>query len=350
MQKNAEQSVFEGVQKNQSKKASNAALIAINPKNGEILTMVGSKNYFDETIDGQVNVSIMPRQPGSSFKPIVYAAAFEKGFQPESKIVDEPTNFGPDGSGRNYIPRNYDGKFHGTMTMRQALSRSLNIPAIKTLSTIGLSSGIEMAKRLGITTLDEKRNYGLAFAIGSAEVKLLDLTSVFSVFANDGKRNPPRAIMEINNNGKINIQKNEEFEVLDPQVARKINSILTDNASRTPTFGARSPIFVPDRSVAAKTGTAQEFRDVWTIGYTPSLAVGVWAGNNNHSPMAKGADGIFTAAPIWRDFMDKILYGYPEEAFIPYENTKLVNNGTILAEKYQRSNKVPGKQANKNKK
>lgn len=333
MQKQAEKSVADGAERNKLKRASNAALVAINPKTGEILSMVGSKNYFDNSIDGQVNVTIMPRQPGSSFKPIIYSAAFEKGYQPETPIVDESTNFGPDGSGKNYIPKNYDGKFHGAMTMRQALSRSLNVPAVKTLSMIGLPSGIEMAKRLGITTINEKRNYGLAFAIGSAEVKLLDLTSVFSVFANDGKRNSPEAILEITKNNERYIPDKKENLVLNPDIARKINSILSDNISRTPTFGPKSPIFIPDRTVAAKTGTAQEFRDVWTIGYTPSLAVGVWAGNNDHSPMAQGADGIFTAAPIWRDFMDKVLPKYPNEAFSPYNQSYIAKNNSTKTEK-----------------
>ena len=321
MQKEAEKSVADGAEKNKSRNASNAALVAIDPKTGEILAMVGSKNYFDQSIDGQVNVTIMPRQPGSSFKPIVYSAAFERGYQPETPIVDDLTNFGPDGSGRNYIPKNYDGKFHGAMTMRQALARSLNVPAVKTLALIGLPSGIEMAKRLGITTLDEKRNYGLAFAIGGAEVKLLDLTSVFSVFANDGKRNPPESILAIIQGKEKYVSSRNEKMVLNPDIARKIDSILSDNEARTPTFGPKSSIFIPGRTVAAKTGTAQEFRDVWTIGFTPSIAVGVWAGNNDHSPMAAGADGIFTAAPIWRDFMDKILPSYVEEAFLPYEPT-----------------------------
>ncbi|MFA5776948.1 MAG: PBP1A family penicillin-binding protein [Parcubacteria group bacterium] len=339
MQKQAEKAVADGAERNRIKNASNVALVAIDPKTGEILSMVGSKNYFDDSIDGQVNVSIMPRQPGSSFKPIIYSAAFEKGYQPETSIVDAPTNFGPDGSGRNYIPKNYDGKFHGTLTMRKALGMSLNIPAVKTLAMIGLPSGIEMAKRLGITTLDDKINYGLAFAIGGAEVKLLDLTSVFSVFANDGKRNPPQAILEVDEETDKYVPERKETNVIDPEIARKINSILTDNVSRSPTFGPRSPIFIPDRIVAAKTGTAQEFRDVWTIGYTPSIAVGVWAGNNDHSPMAEGADGIFTAAPIWRDFMDKTLGRYPDEAFLPYQQTIKGKTELALATENVKPNK-----------
>lgn len=343
MQKKAEETVYQGTEKNKAKKSENASLVAIDPKNGEILAMVGSKNYFDQSIDGQVNVSIMPRQPGSSFKPIIYSAAFEKGFEPESSIVDSPTNFGPDGSGKSYVPKNYDGKFHGTMTMRQALSRSLNVPAVKTLSMIGIPSGIEMAKKLGITTIDEKRNYGLSFAIGSAEVKLLDLTSVFSVFANDGKRNSPDGILKIVESEKIYFPEKKEIQVLDPQIARKINSILSDNISRAPTFGSMSPIFIPGKNVAAKTGTAQEFRDVWTVGYTPNIAVGVWAGNNDHSPMANGADGIFTAAPIWRDFMEKIIEKYPNDSFLSYEskNTRIVKkiNQTNNKEKQKNDRK-----------
>jgi membrane peptidoglycan carboxypeptidase len=303
--------------------ASNAALVALDPQTGEILAMVGSKNYFDTSIDGQVNVATRPRQPGSSFKPIVYAASFEKGFQPETIVLDTRTNFGPDGSGRDYIPNNYSGKFYGPKTMRQALAMSLNIPAIKTLREVGIDNAIEMAHRLGITTLNDRNRYGLALVIGGGEVTLLDETSAFSVFANDGKRNPVNPIRKIQDakGNIIEAQKVQNIPVIDVQVARKINSVLSDNAARTPVFGPNNKLFIPGKTVAAKTGTTQEFRDAWTVGYTPSLAVGVWTGNNDNRPMRYGADGSFVAAPIWNQFMAETLKEYPQETFVAYEKS-----------------------------
>ena len=322
MQKTAEQVVSSGAQKNLALGASNAALVAIDPKTGNILAMVGSKNYFDPTIDGQVNVAISPRQPGSSFKPFAYAHAFELGYQPETKILDGPTDFGPDGSGKDYVPRNYDGKFHGLLTMRETLSQSLNIPAVKTLYLASIDGTLDLAHRMGITTLNDRNRYGLSLVLGGGEVKLVDMTSAFSVFATEGTRNPIQSVEKIvDHAGKTIAQSQEKSQqVLDQQVARKINSILSDNAARTPIFGPRSSLILDDgRAVAAKTGTTQEFRDAWTIGYTPSIAVGVWAGNNDNHPMKAGSDGVFVAAPIWKDFMQKVLAGQPKENFVAYE-------------------------------
>jgi 1A family penicillin-binding protein len=319
-QKIGEKVVADGGRMNLSRGAKNAALVAVSPRSGEILTMVGSRDYFDQTIDGQVNVAVRLRQPGSSFKPIVYATAFEKGYQPETLIADEETNFGPDGGGISYIPQNYDGKFHGVLPMRKTLAMSLNIPAIKTLSLVGLDSAIDMAHRLGITTLNERNRYGLSLAIGGAEVKLLDMASAFSVFAADGKKNEQHSILEIiDNNGESYFNKKQGEQVIDVEIARKINSILSDNNARSAIFGTRNPLYIPGRSVAAKTGTSQEFRDAWTVGYTPSIVVGVWAGNNDSTSMKAGSDGVFVAAPIWRSFMDAILSRYPDESFIDYQ-------------------------------
>lgn len=317
----AEQVVKEGAQRNLARGATNAALVAVNPKDGGILAMVGSKNYFDAEIDGQVNVAISPRQPGSSFKPFAYATAFEKGYQPETLVLDAPTNFGPDGSGRPYIPRNYDGKFHGMLTMREALAQSLNVPAVKTLYLAGLDATIEMAHRLGITTLNDRPRYGLSLVLGGGEVKLLDMASAFAVFANDGERNPVQAVEKIvDHQGRSFYEKQfKPVRVLDRQIARKIDSILSDNKARTPIFGSRSPLILEDRPVAAKTGTTQEFRDAWTVGFTPSLTVGVWAGNNNNFPMKGGSDGVFVAAPIWHAFMQQALASTPVEQFIAYD-------------------------------
>lgn len=321
MQKSAEQVVKEGAERNIARGADNAGLVAVDPKSGAVLAMVGSKDYFSTNSDGEVNVTTSRRQPGSSFKPIIYSAAFERGFQPETSITDSPTNFGPDGSGRPYVPHNYDGKYHGTMPMRSALARSLNVPAVKTLSMIGLDAGKEMAKRLGITTLSDKANYGLSFAIGAAEVRPLDMAGAFSVFANDGIKNTPYGVEKIEKpDGTVEVHQKNPIRVLDPQVARKIDSILSDNGARTPTFGPKSPLAFPDgMQVAAKTGTSQDFKDAWTIGFTPNLAAAVWCGNNDGHLMHQGSDGVFVAAPIWRAFMDKNMSRFPQQSFANYQ-------------------------------
>jgi len=297
MQKEAEDSVRTGAEKNVRRRASNAALVALDAKNGSVLAMVGSKDYFDESVDGNVNVTLQARQPGSAFKPFAYAKAFEEGFQPETPIWDRPVNFGPDGSGKNYIPNNYDGRFHGLLSMRQALSMSLNVPAVQTLALAGVSNTIELAQRLGITTLTDPKRYGLALVLGGAEVRPIDMAHAFSVFSQEGVSHDIAPFKKITDrDGKEFVWQSEvtEKKVLDPEVARKINSILSDNKARTPIFGPNSPLAFPTGvQVAAKTGTTQNFRDAWTVGYTPSIAVAVWAGNNDNTPMAAGADGIF---------------------------------------------------------
>ena len=322
LQNKAEQAVRNGAKKNLARRAENAGLVALDPRSGEILAMVGSKDYFDATIDGNVNVTTRRRQPGSAFKPFAYAAAFEKGYQPESPIEDKPINFGPDGSGKPYTPRNYDGTFHGMMTMRDALAMSLNVPAVQTLALAGIENTIRLATRLGITTLDDPKRYGLALVLGGAEVRPLDMASAFGVFGQEGVRHDIHPFLEITD------QKNEAQEtgfdqegirVLDTDIARKINSILSDNKARTPIFGPNSPLAFPAGTiVAGKTGTTQNFRDAWTVGYTPFIAVAVWAGNNDNRPMAEGADGIFVAAPIWREFMNDALIRFPQTGFTAY--------------------------------
>ncbi|MCA9365156.1 MAG: PBP1A family penicillin-binding protein [Candidatus Moranbacteria bacterium] len=324
MQRRAENIVKKGVERNVSYNAENAALVAMNPKNGEVLAMVGSKDYFNnDTIDGQVNVAVRLRQPGSAFKPFAYAAAFESGYQPETLLYDVPTNFGPDGSGKDYIPQNYNESFRGRVSMRQALAMSLNIPAVKTLYLAGIEKTIALAEKMGITTLTNKQNYGLALVLGGAEVKLLDATAAYGVFANDGERVSAHAIDRIVTKNETLFSNNQKSQrVISEQTARKINSILSDNASRTPTFGPASPLTIPQKTVAAKTGTTQEYRDAWTIGYTPSLAVGVWAGNNDNRPMRPGSAGVFVAAPIWQEFMKNELEDKPQETFTAYEKVE----------------------------
>lgn len=353
LQQAAEKAVAEGAQANLARGATNAALSAVDPKTGDVLAMVGSRDFFDESIDGEVNVTVSERQPGSSFKPFAYAKAFELGYQPETLILDAPTDFGPDGSGRDYVPRNYDGKFHGLLTMREALSQSLNIPAIKTLYLAGIDPTIELAHRLGITTLNDRERYGLSLVIGGGEVKPLDMAAAFSVFANDGVRNPLRPILGIDDaQGNVVFDPGEQPQrVLDAEIARKIDSVLSDNAARSPIFGANSPLDFGRGQVAAKTGTTQEFRDAWTVGFSPDIAVSVWAGNNDNRPMRAGSDGVFVAAPIWRAFMDRFLTEKPSAGFAAYasEPARPVLAGSLFEKKVTYFNNKTGKEISEEK-
>ena len=325
MQLIAEDAVKKGAEENsENHNAKNAALVAIDPKSGQVLSMVGSKDYFNIEEDGNVNVAISPyRQPGSSFKPFVYAAAFDKGYTPNTILFDVETNFGKDGSGKDYVPQNYNYRFSGPATIRESLARSLNIPAVKTLYLTGIEDSVQMAQNLGITTLNDPRGYGLSLVLGTGEVKLLDMVSAYSVFANDGKRNPQTTILKIEDSkGDILKEfKKDEKQILKAEVARNINSILSDNVARIPTFGSKSELYLGKRPVAAKTGTTSDYKDGWTIGYTPSLAAGVWAGNNKGEKMKKGG-GITVAAPIWNDFMSRVLALDPIEKFIIPEKIK----------------------------
>lgn len=312
MQKKAEEAVAAGASRRfDSIDASNASLVAIDPKNGQVLAMVGSIDYFNDKIDGQVNVAIAERQPGSAFKPIVYATAFKKDYNPAFNLWDVITDFG------NYTPKNYDGTTRGPVTMRKALAGSLNIPAVKTLYLAGLDNSIDQAHQMGITTLNDRNRYGLSLVLGGGEVKLIDLTTAYGVFANSGTLAPTTPFLKIEDlNGKILEEyKEDKKNVLDPQIAYEISSILSDNNARSFVFGSRSALYFPERMVAVKTGTTSEYRDAWTVGYTPQIVAGVWVGNNDNTPMTAGAAGAMAAAPIWHDFMEKALSGKPAEDF-----------------------------------
>jgi 1A family penicillin-binding protein len=336
-QQAAEEAVKKGVATNVSKyKASNAALVAIDPKTGQILAMVGSRDYFDKAIDGNVNVAIRPRQPGSSFKPYVYATAFKKGYTPDTIVFDTETNFGT--KDQPYTPMDYDGKFRGPVRMKEALAQSLNIPAVKTLYLAGVNNAINTAKSMGITTINDPSRVGLSLVLGGGEVTLLDHVNAFGTFATAGVRHDKTAILKIiDGQGKaLQEYKSSSGErVLDTEVCAQIDSILSDNKLRAPIFGSNTPLRFDDRPVAAKTGTTNEWRDAWTVGYTPGLVAGVWAGNNNNSPMAQGADGVYTAAPIWRDFMNRALANSAIEKFPDAPNVKTgkpILDGTVNGE------------------
>ncbi len=301
----------------------NDAFIALDPRTGGILTMVGSRDYFDTKIDGNFNVTTAHRQPGSTFKPFVYAEAFIKGYTPETVLFDVPTQFSTDCSADDttidnkcYSPGNYDDKFRGPMTLRDALAQSINIPSVKTLYLAGIQDSIDLAASMGIGDLGSAEIYGLTLVLGGGEVTLLDMTSAYGVFATEGVRNPYISVLKVENkDGKVlEVAKPRPTQVLDSEVARKISSILNDNVARTPLYGANSVIYFGDREVAVKTGTTNDYKDAWTIGYTPSVVVGTWAGNNDNTPMAKKVSGLIVA-PMWRAFTDEVLKTVPIERF-----------------------------------
>lgn len=304
--------------------AENAALVAIDPKTGQILTMVGSRNYFDPDIDGNYNIALAPRQPGSAFKPFVYATALNKGYTPESVLFDLPTQFSTACSPSDvynseppcYAPGNYDQTFRGPMTFTTALQQSINIPAVEALYLAGIGNVIELATRMGIQGLGDAKDYGLSFALGAAEVRLLDLVSAYGVFANDGIRHAPTGVLEVRDKtGKVLEKFEERGELaLDTNVAHQMASIMSNNEARIPAYAANNPLTFPGYDVAAKTGTTNESRDAWTVGYSPTIAVGVWAGNNDNRPMVKEIAG-YIVAPMWHEFMAKALAKVPSEVF-----------------------------------
>lgn len=313
LQKKAEEAVKKGYEQNKSLGASNAALVSLDPKTGQILSMVGSHDYFDQEHDGQVNVTISERQPGSSFKPIAYATAFKGKYSPSSILWDVKTDFG------NYTPANYDGRTHGPVTVRYALANSLNIPAVKILYLAGIDNVIKTAHEMGITSLNNPEQYGLSLVLGGGEVKPLDMATAYGVFANKGVLAKTTPFLKIEDkNGKILYEYNEgknKKEVLDPQIAYEISHVLSDNEARSSVFGTRSALYFADRPVAAKTGTTDSYKDAWTIGYTPSLVTAVWVGNNNNTPMKAGGAGAMAAAPIFHNYMASALAGKQVEQF-----------------------------------
>lgn len=351
LQKIAEEEVKTGAEKNEKKyKANNAALVAMDPKTGQILAMVGSRDFDNEEIDGQVNVALRPRQPGSSFKPLVYAAAFEKGLTPDTKVYDVETVFKTET--KDFIPHDYDGKERGLVTLRQALAGSLNIPAVKTLYLTGIDKILELAQKMGYTTLSDRSRFGLALVLGGAEVKLLEHVHGFAVLANEGENLPTTTILEIKDAQGNILEKFTEptrARVIEQQPVRRLIDIMSDNNARAYIFGEQNSLTLPDRPVAAKTGTTNDWHDGWTLGFTPSLVTGVWTGNNNNKPMAKNADGVYTAGPIWHNFMARALKNKPIEGFNPPdpypENIKPILIGQGMGEVSVKVNKLNNKLA-----
>lgn len=308
-------------------KASNEALVAIDPKSGDILAMVGSRDYFDPNIDGNFNVALAERQPGSTFKPFVYATLFKKGYTPETVLFDVKTEFStyctPDSKPINplddptkvcYSPGEYDDIFEGPLTVRQALAQSRNIPAVKALYLAGLPNSIKTAHDLGISNLTDPNRYGLTLVLGGGEVSLLNMVSAYGVFANDGIRNPYRSVLKVEDD-KGNVLEEAESNptrALEADVSRQISSILSDESVR---MNSLKPIADSvGRKVAIKTGTTNDYRDVWTIGYTPNLVVGAWAGNSDNKPMEHNVAGLIIT-PLWGAFMSQVAKNFPPEDF-----------------------------------
>ena len=324
LQDAAEAAVAQGMASLRQRKANanNAALVAIDPATGEVLSLVGSADFNDEAIDGQVNMAVTPRQVGSTIKPLDYLATFEMPedyWTPATIVVDERTEF-PDGQGRPpYVPRNYDEKFHGPVSVRSALANSYNIPAVKALQHAGIPAFRELAQRLGISTLT-REDYGLALALGSGEISLLEMVNAYAVFDNGGLRRDPHIITRVETqDGDLLADNSRPYAVsaITPEHAFLITSILSDYQARRPAFGqAARWLELPDRPVAAKTGTTNDWRDGWTIGYTPQLVAGVWVGNTDNASMNE-LSGVSTAAPIWKAFMVQAHEALPVQKFTP---------------------------------
>lgn len=332
LEEKAEEIVKEEVKNASSLKVGNGASVVLDPRNGEILAMVGSRDFFDSSKDGQFNVITQAlRQPGSSIKPVAYASALEKGYTASTLVMDTPTTFPGGENGKDYIPKNYDGKFHGPLQLRFALGSSINIPAVKLLAWVGVKSMLSTAYNMGISTFaptnDNVNRFGLSLTLGGGEVKPLELAAAYTAFANQGYRSDPIAILKVTDSkGKVLFEKKEASKkrALSPEVAFIISHILLDNNARLITFGVNSYLNVSGRTIAVKTGTTDDKRDNWTIGWTPSVLVATWVGNNDNSPMGNVASGVTGAAPIWRRIILEALKNKKAEDFAKPDNVVAV--------------------------
>jgi membrane peptidoglycan carboxypeptidase len=308
--------------------ASNTAMIAIDPKTGDILTMVGSKDYFDASIDGNYNVTLAKRQPGSTFKPFIYATDFEKGYTPETVLWDIKTEFStfcnPDGTPKNpsddpkkvcYSPGEYDNNFEGPLTIRQALAQSRNLPAVEALYLAGIPNALDTAEKMGVTVTDPSQ-CGLSLVLGGCDISLIDMASAYGVFANDGVRNQYRSVLEVDDASGNTLERAvvNPIQVIPADIARQVTDILSDESVR---MNSLKPIGDSiGRPVAIKTGTTNDYHDVWTLGYTPSLVVGAWAGNDDNTAMKPNVAGLIIS-PLWGAFMAQVAKDFPPEAFGP---------------------------------
>ncbi len=332
LQQIAEKAVADGAAQNESLyQGKNAALVAEDAKTGQILALVGSRDYFDTKNDGNFDVATQGlRQPGSSLKPFVYLTAFEKGYTPDTVVFDVPTEFAannpvcppnPDYKNDNpqcFHPENFDGQFRGPVTLRQALAQSINVPSVKVLYLASLNDSVKNAYNFSLTTLTNPNLYGLSLVLGGGAVKLIDLVGAYSALAQDGIKHAQSMILEVSDatGNTLESYQDENTKVSDPQPIRLVNNILSDAEARSGLFQNSLDLTVfPDHDVALKTGTSNDYRDAWAIGYTPSLVVGVWAGNNDNSPMQRHGSSILAAVPIWHAFMAEAIKNLPLETF-----------------------------------
>lgn len=332
-QNRAQEIVSTEISKLKKLNINNGAALVTNPKTGEILAMVGSVNYFDFENDGQVNITIRPRQPGSSIKPLTYALGLENGLSSMTRIEDKPITFQVAGS-KPYTPQNYDGKFHGSVAIREALASSYNIPAVKLLALLGVDKLLEKGKQMGITTWEDVNRFGLSLTLGGGEVMMTDMATMYGVFANQGDKVDLNPILKVTdyrgkelyyNHCALDNQNCQKEHVLDSAVAYIISHILSDNEARTPAFGPISTLVIPNQQVAVKTGTTNNLRDNWTIGYTSDRVVAVWVGNNDNTPMNYVASGITGASPIWNNIMRQQLSNSIPHKFEVPETVALVS-------------------------
>ncbi|MDD4761639.1 MAG: transglycosylase domain-containing protein [Candidatus Pacebacteria bacterium] len=356
LQKIAEEEVTKGAENNtELYKGKNMALVAQDPKTGQILALVGSANYFDVENEGNFNVAYQGlRQPGSAFKPFAYIEAFKKGYTPETILFDVPTEFtvnNPncpikqeefnDENNKCYHPHNFDGIFKGPVSLKNALAQSINIPAVKILYLAGIEDTLKLAENFGISTLSDRSRFGLSLVLGGGEVKLTELVNAYSVFAQDGEKHKQAIILKVeDSNGKIIEEYRDEKErVIEEQYARMINDVLSDTEARAGLFqGSLNLTIFPEHEVAMKTGTTNDYVDAWTMGYTPSLVVGVWAGNNRREPMERQGGSILAAMPTWSSFLRRALENYESETFNKPE--QIIREKPILRGDYLNNKQV----------
>ncbi len=331
MQEIAEKVILEGALRNEELyKGENASLVAQDPKTGQILALVGSRGYFDKKIDGNFNVATQGlRQPGSALKPFAYLTAFQKGYQPKTVVFDVPTEFDTTGNPtKSYSPHNFDSYFRGPVSLEEGLAQSINIPSVKILYLAGFDDVLKNLKNFGISTLKERWRYGLSLILGGGEVKLIELINAYSTLAQEGVKHDQAFILRIeDSDGKIlENYADKTTRVMDAKYSQMINQILSDKNLRAPLFQSSLGLTVFENyEVALKTGTTNDYRDAWAMGYTPSLAVGVWAGNNNNLPMQKKGGSILAAIPIWSAFLKEVLKNYPSETFAKPDSLPIIN-------------------------
>jgi len=338
MQKIAEKSVKEGAEKNATLyKGTNAALVAQNPKTGQILAYVGSRDYFNESIGGSFNVPLQgKRQPGSALKPFVYLTGFKEGYAPQTLLFDVPTEFDTTGIEENsYKPGDFDETYKGPISLQESLAQSINVSAVKMVYLVGMKDFLSTVKKFGVTTLTDTSRYGLSIVLGGGEVKLIELVNAYATLAESGVKHKQNFILKIEDaNGKILEEyKDESIRVIEPQYPNLISKILKDKDLRSSLFQNSLSLTIFDgHDVALKTGTTNDYRDAWAMGYTPSIAVGVWAGNNNNTPMQKNAGSIMAAVPIWSSFLQEVLKKIPSETFQEPEIQQTANKPMLNGE------------------